>query len=46
MRTAIILFLLGFFVSCASHRTEQDERRKDVGDEYTFPIIETPASLR
>lgn len=46
MRTTIILFLLGFFVSCASYKTEPDEKQRVVGDEYTFPVIETPASIR
>lgn len=46
MKTFLILFLLGFFVSCASTETKLDERQRVVGDEYTFPVIETPASIR
>lgn len=40
MRTFIILFLLGFFVSCSSNRSIDNEP-----EEYTFPP-ESPGSFK
>ena len=40
MRTAIILFLLGFFMSCASNGNNTT-----VAEEYTFPV-EAPGRIR
>jgi hypothetical protein len=39
MRTFVILFLLGFFVSCSSSDIE------NTPEEYTFPV-ESPGSMK
>jgi hypothetical protein len=42
MRTFIILFFLGFFVSCASNT----EKKQNDEDFYTNPAVEFPSTIR